>query len=235
MILGTTGGSFKPRAGRGRRAIARVPARWPTVARMNERAGSQVEVRAVTGQDWPDVQAVFATPGDPRRCWCQWFRLPGKDFEAIPVAQRQARLQAECAGDAPGPGVLARVDQVPAGWAAVAPRVGYPRLAASPLLKRLPRTDHEHSPETVWAVSCFVVRPQFRAQGVSRALLDGAIDHAQSAGARVLEGYPVDVAAVTQVSSSRLYHGTASIFAAAGFSEIARPRPDRPIMQLLLG
>ena len=21
-----------------------------------------------------DLEAVFATPGDPRRCWCQWFK-----------------------------------------------------------------------------------------------------------------------------------------------------------------
>lgn len=201
--------------------------------RVNERPWSQVEVRAVTGQDWPDLETVFATPGDPRRCWCQWFRLRGKDFESMPVTQRRASLRTECASGTPGPGVLAWVDGVAAGWAAVAPRVGYPRLTASPLLKRLP--DDDRPAGAVWAVSCFVVRPQFRARGISRILLDGAIEYAQCAGARVLEGYPVDVATAARVTPSKLYHGTASTFIAAGFTEIARPRPDRPVMRLLLG
>jgi GNAT superfamily N-acetyltransferase len=200
---------------------------------MSERRQWHVEVEAVTSQDWTDVQSVFTIPGDPRRCWCQWFRLRGSDFEATPVAQRQAALRAECDSGAPGPGVLARIDGVAAGWAAVAPRAGYPRLTASPLLKRLP--DDDRPTGAVWAVSCFVVRPQFRARGVSRALLDGAVAYARSAGARVLEGYPVDVAAAARVSPSRLYHGTASTFIAAGFAEVARPRPERPVMRLLLG
>jgi GNAT superfamily N-acetyltransferase len=200
---------------------------------VNQLPRSQIEVRAVTGQDWPEVQAVFATPGDPGRCWCQWFRLRGKDFEATPVAARRAALQAECVSGEPGPGVLARVDDVAAGWAAVAPRARYPRLAASPLLRRLP--DDDQPADAVWAVSCFVVRPQFRARGISRALLDGAVEHAQSVGARVLEGYPVDLAVAAGVTAARLYHGATSTFVAAGFTEIARPRPDRPIMRLRLG
>ena len=199
---------------------------------MSARPGAEIEVRAVTSRDWPDVQAVFATPGDPRRCWCQWFRLRGKDFEATPVTELRAGLQAECQGGAPGPGVLARVDGVPAGWAAVAPRAGYPRLVASPLLKRLP--DDDRPAGAVWAVSCFVVRPEFRARGISGALLDGAVEHARSAGARILEGYPVDVAAAARVSTSRLYHGALTTFVAAGFAEAARPRPDRPVMRLIL-
>jgi GNAT superfamily N-acetyltransferase len=198
---------------------------------VSARLGAEIEVRAVTAEDWPDVQTVFATPGDPRRCWCQWFRLRGKDFEATPVTERRAALRAECEGGAPGPGVLARVDGFPAGWAAVAPRTGYPRLAASPLLKRLP---DDWPDGAVWAVSCFVVRPEFRARGMSRALLGGAVEYARCTGARLVEGYPVDVAAAARVSTSRLYHGTLSTFVAAGFAEVARPRPDRPVMRLIL-
>jgi GNAT superfamily N-acetyltransferase len=199
---------------------------------VSARPVAEIEIRAVTSEDWPDVQTVFATPGDPRGCWCQWFRLRGRDFEATRVAERRAALRAECEGGAPGPGVLARVDGFPAGWAAVAPRAGYPRLVASPLLKRLP--DDDRPDGVVWAVACLVVRPQFRARGMSRVLLDGAVEYAQSAGARIIEGYPVDVAAAARVSTSGLYHGTLSTFVAAGFAEVARPRPDRPVMQLIL-
>jgi GNAT superfamily N-acetyltransferase len=102
----------------------------------------------------------------------------------------------------------------------------------SPLLRRLPDDDRRDG--DVWAVSCFVVRPQFRSRGVSRALLDGAVGYARSAGARIVEGYPVDVAAAPRISTSGLYHGAWSTFVAAGFTEVARPRQDRPIMRLTL-
>ncbi len=192
-----------------------------------------VDVRPVSAQDWPDVETVFATRGDPRRCWCQWFRLRGKDFEAASVVQRQAALRAECEGTDPGPGVLARLDGVPAGWAAVAPRAGYPRLLASAMLRGLPA--EPVAGEGVWAVTCFVVRPEFRSRGLARALLDGAVAHARSAGAQVIEGYPIDVTAAGSVSTSLLYHGALSTFLTAGFTEVARPRPGRPVVRLIVG
>lgn len=56
---------------------------------------------------------------------------------------------------------------------------------------------------------------------------------AREHGARVLEAHPVDVAAKGgRVPSPSLYHGTASMFADAGFTEVLRTRPDRPVVRL---
>jgi len=46
----------------------------------------------------------------------------------------------------------------------------------------------------------------------------------------------VDVAGLTatRVSGSALYTGTMAMFVAAGFSEVARTFPTRPVMQLLM-
>ena len=45
----------------------------------------------------------------------------------------------------------------------------------------------------------------------------------------------MDVGALsaTRVSGSALYTGTMAMFSAAGFSEVARTFPTRPVMQLL--
>jgi ribosomal protein S18 acetylase RimI-like enzyme len=84
----------------------------------------------------------------------------------------------------------------------------------------------------VWSVTCFVVRVGHRRRGLSRALLDGAVRLAGEGGARAVEGYPVDVAARSGVSSAELYHGPLSTFLDAGFREIARLRPARPVVRL---
>jgi GNAT superfamily N-acetyltransferase len=82
-----------------------------------------------------------------------------------------------------------------------------------------------------WAVTCFVVRREHRGQGLTTSLLAAAVDFAREHGARVIEAYPVDTR-VGKKSSNELYHGILSVFEAAGFREIARPKPDRPIVAL---
>jgi GNAT superfamily N-acetyltransferase len=92
----------------------------------------------------------------------------------------------------------------------------------------------EFADPTVWSVTCFVVRVGHRRAGVARALLDGAVRLARDSGARVVEAYPVDVAAKRSTSSAELYHGPLSTFLAAGFHEVARPRPSRAVVRLEL-
>ena len=88
----------------------------------------------------------------------------------------------------------------------------------------------------VWAVTCFVVKVGHRRRGVGAELLGAAVAHARAAGAHTLEGHPVDVAARERKSSSaELYHGTLSTFLAAGFEEVGRTGPTRPVVRLALG
>jgi hypothetical protein len=51
-----------------------------------------------------------------------------------------------------------------------------------------------------------------------------------------VEGYPVDVEHLKakRVGASALYTGTQRLFEAAGFTEVARPSPTRPLMRLVL-
>lgn len=202
--------------------------------------GSEVVVRPVTADDWDDVVAVFSTRGDPARCWCQFFRLRGAQWRQARTASNRAALQREvsaCAVGAVGtaaeqalsPGVLAWVGGEPAGWCAIGPRPGYPRLTASPKVRAAGGYRDDPS---CWAVTCFVVRTGFRRRGLSAALLDGAVAMVRSGGARTVEAYPVDVAAKAGVSASELYHGVLSTFLAAGFTEVVRTSSSRPIVRL---
>jgi hypothetical protein len=88
--------------------------------------------------------------------------------------------------------------------------------------------------DSVWSVTCFVVRVGERRQGVATALLDGAVGLATSNRAAVVEGYPVDVGAKGSATAAGLYHGTMSMFARAGFAEVSRPLPERPIVRVAI-
>jgi GNAT superfamily N-acetyltransferase len=128
--------------------------------------------------------------------------------------------------------VLAYRDGEPVGWCAVAPRPTYTRLPRTEVLRGTQPA--ELADPAVWSVTCFVVRVGHRRAGLSRVLLDGAVQLARDGGARVVEGYPVDVAAKATTSSAELYHGPLSTFLSAGFREVARPRPARPVVRLEL-
>jgi hypothetical protein len=61
------------------------------------------------------------------------------------------------------------------------------------------------------------------------ALIDAAIKYARQAKAPALEAYPVD--AKGPKTSSSIYTGTAGPFLRAGFKQVARPAPHRPVMR----
>jgi GNAT superfamily N-acetyltransferase len=124
------------------------------------------------------------------------------------------------------PGLLAYDGATPVGWVAVEPRGAYPRLARSRSLAPV-----DEAP--VWSITCFFVARSHRHRGVTRALIDAAGAHARAAGATLLEAYPVDLARPT--GDAFVYTGAASTFAAAGFEEVARRTPTRPIVRLTLG
>ncbi len=122
----------------------------------------------------------------------------------------------------PAPGILAYAGGRPVGWCAIAPREQYPRLAGSRILA--PVDD-----QRVWSVTCFFVSRKWRRTGLSSQLLSAAVDFAAKHGAKIVEGYPNDLDGKT--ADAFIYTGLASAFRKAGFKEVARRSPKRPIMR----
>jgi GNAT superfamily N-acetyltransferase len=188
---------------------------------------SDTVVRPVEASTWDDIETVFGTRGDQAGCWCQWFKLPARQRDQLSPADARERLHTQV--EAGSPGVLAWIGDEPVGWSAVEPYSAYPNLQRSPITKRL-----DGDPADPWAVTCFVVRLEFRRQGVARALLSGAVAHARAQGAQVVEGYPVDPDVRPSLSSAERYHGTVSLFRDGGFELIRRPSATRAIMRTVL-
>ncbi|MFI7062168.1 GNAT family N-acetyltransferase [Kribbella sp. NPDC050124] len=173
-----------------------------------------VDVRAAGPDSWQDVAGVMGERGDPARCFCQYFRLRGKQWNSATQTSNRSDLREQvCHSDIP-PGVLAYDDGAPVGWCAVAPRTAYPRVIASPNW----RTDQPDA----WVITCFVVPVGHRRQGIAGDLALGAAAFAQSYGASHVEACAVDVDKVDRTSSADLYRGPLTVFLSAGFTEINR-------------
>ena len=120
------------------------------------------------------------------------------------------------------------------GWVRLGPRPSFVRVTGNRALRALADTEHDDlGDESVWAVTCFVVKVGWRRRGVATELLDAGVELAREWGASAVVGHPVDVAArSTRVGGSELYHGAASTFAAAGFEVVGRTGATRPVMRL---
>jgi GNAT superfamily N-acetyltransferase len=196
-----------------------------------------VVVQRVDEVPWADAEKVFGTRGDPSTCWCQFFKVTNADWKQLDGPTCAALLggQVQDARENPGkptPGLIAYQDGEPVGWVAVEPRTSYPTALRGKVITG--GSSEAANDGSVWAVVCFVVRVGFRRRGIAGALLAAAVVHARKCGARVLEGYPVDVDEREKVSSADLYHGTLTIFEAEGFTVTARPVPGRALVTMRL-
>lgn len=179
----------------------------------------RIEIEPLTPDRWDDVAALFDEGGDPKTCWCMFWRVRSKDWSfSRPGALRDGFRQLVDQGRDPAPGLLAYADGRAVGWVSVAPREEYERIAHS---RVRPKIDDV----PVWSIVCFVVSRRVRGQGLTTCLLDAAMDYARAYGAPGLEAYPV--AATGRVPAAVGYTGLLSTFEAAGFRvvhEIDSPR-----------
>ena len=188
--------------------------RRPTIAAMR--------VVLLTSETWPLLEALFREGGDPRWCWCQYWRLRSKDFGAAKVPELRERLRSLVEGPQP-PGLVALegdgTDSRAMGWVSVGPRTDYERIVRS---KVIPAIDDR----PVWSIVCFAVSSTARGRGVARALLDGAIDFARERGAEALEAYPVAVDAGEGIHPELAFTGTLPMFERTGFTVVAERASD---------
>jgi GNAT superfamily N-acetyltransferase len=181
-----------------------------------------LDIRPLTPDRWADLEALFGKQGAYSGCWCMWWRLAGSDFGNAGAAGRKAAF-AEIVVEGRAPGLLAYAAGVPVGWCAIAPRDEFPRFDRS-------RYWQPVDDRPVWSLNCFYIARGQRGRGVATALLGAAVAFAKEHGAQVVEAYPKEVEENTSASS--IYTGTVGMFRAAGFAEVARRHPQRPIVRL---
>lgn len=192
---------------------------------------SELEFHPLTPDRLPDLASLFGQGGDPKWCWCSFFRVRNADFANATAETNRKVLERAVdttAAQNRNPGLIAYRDGEAVGWVSVGPRDDYERLKHSKILAPI-------DDKPVWSIVCFVVSRKARKQGVARALLDAAVNYARQHGATLLEAYPVETDGA-RVPAAHAYKGTLSMFEAAGFDvaerrQFNRTSPIRPIVR----
>jgi GNAT superfamily N-acetyltransferase len=186
-----------------------------------------LEVRPLTPETWDDLVELFSRPGAsiPRACWCMFYRQSGAGADAARRDANRAALRA-IVDSGRAPGLIGYEDGSPVGWVSLSPREEYEKLRRSPVMK--PVDDRP-----VWSIVCFFVDKRARGRGVTAGLLDAAIRYAEEQGATVLEAYPVDKP--ERSTDDFMFFGAKSLYDRAGFVEVARRKPTRPVVRKELG
>ena len=184
------------------------------------------DFRALTRKRWADFEELFGEHGATGGCWCMWWRLTNKEFEAQKGgANRRAMKSVVDSGRVPG--ILAYHQGRAVGWCSVAPRGEFPRLERSRVLKPV-------DSQSVWSVVCFFVAKEYRRRGVAKRLLKAAVEYVRAQGGHILEGYAVEPKE-GKIPDLFAYHGPVSLYESVGFKEVARRSGTRPIMRYLIG
>jgi len=175
------------------------------------------QAHPVTEERWPDLVELFDRP-IVRTCFCMYYRKAG----GTGVGQENRQAMRTLVNRGTVPGLIGYENGVPIAWVSLGPRKGYAKLQRSPVTK--PVDDRP-----VWSIVCFFVDRKARGRGLAARMLKAAVDYARSRGARLLEAYPVDRDERSHPDS--MFYGAKSMYDRAGFREVARRRPTRPVVR----
>jgi len=160
---------------------------------------------------------AFADNAEWAKCYCHYYHVapaihwPSLDGNANRVAMRERIASGEMEG------FLAYADQGVVGWINAQP---YHKLRHACARLRIPAPALPVAPHEAAAIVCFVVAPDWRRKGVARASLHGALTDLFARGIRVVDAFPWKVDP-DETAPADHYHGTLSMFIAAGFVAIA--------------
>ncbi len=194
---------------------------------MTAQATLDLEIHPLTRDRVDDLAALFAEGGDPKRCWCAFWRVRGSGWNDWTAARNRPVVEG-LAGRDPAPGLVAYLERRVVGWVSLGPREDFERLERSKVLARV-------DDRPVWSIVCFVVSRSVRGRGVAHALLAAAVGYARDHGATMLEAYPVD-ASRGRVPAASAFTGPLGMYERAGFEVVERRQwspktPVRPIVR----
>jgi GNAT superfamily N-acetyltransferase len=171
----------------------------------------------VDASRWDDLERLFESRGGPKYCWCMVWRAGAKSAKG---PERKAAMK-RTVGDRVPIGLLGYSGGEPVAWCSIAPRPTYRDLGGP--------TDVGERPEEVWSLACFFIRRELRGKGLTKCIIEAAVQHAAKRGAKVVEAYPVEPG-----SPSYRFMGYVPTFSAAGFHEVGRAGTRRHVMRRAL-
>jgi GNAT superfamily N-acetyltransferase len=140
-----------------------------------------IRIENVTGKNWESLARLFESSKECSDCWCMNHRI---DPKACPTGDSAKTALREQIQSGMAFGLLAFVNDQPAGWCAIDPvktQVGHDYYL---------QTENAET-STAWMIHCLYVDPAHRGAGVSTKLIEAAISLSKSKGADELLAFPI--------------------------------------------
>jgi GNAT superfamily N-acetyltransferase len=182
----------------------------------------ELTFKPLTAREWPDFIRLFEEHGPQNGCWCMYWRRTRVEWQRG-FGEGNKRAFRAIVDGGKKPGILAYHQGRAVAWCAIAPREDCGALERSRTLKRVDRMP-------VWSITWFFVLKAYRQRGMTGLLIEAAIDHARTQGAKVVEAYPLRTQ-ISKLLPYERYMGIQSTFEQAGFKEVASRSERRPILR----
>lgn len=184
-------------------------------------------VKPLRPKTWDDFETVMGTRGGARGCWCLHWRLSFHEWRVGKGEGNKNAMRSLAEGTSP-PGVLGYLDHAPVAWCSFGDRSDFPRMQRSTLLKPI-------DDEPVVSLTCLLIKQDHRSEGLLPTWITTVCDYlAETSQIRTIEAYPVEPPKGRKAGADTAMTGIASAFIATGFTEVARPKWDRPVMRYQL-
>lgn len=159
---------------------------------------------------------AFADNPEWARCYCHYYHVAtALDWPSFTGEMNRQAMRARIeTGEMEG--YLAYAGGAVVGWMNAQP---YAKLTHACARLRLAPPTMPAPPHDAAAIVCFVVAPDFRRRGVSRALLAAGLANLAERGLAYVDAYPWNVGD-GDTAATDFYHGSRSMFEAAGFVPI---------------
>lgn len=169
-----------------------------------------------------DYENLMGEKGGCGNCWCMFFRLPYKEFQAN-KPDGNKKLMKKLVQKGKPVGLIAYQQGRPVGWIALAPRADYMKLENSRSFKRV-----DDNP--VWSITCFFIKKDLRHKGLSKELINGAVTFARKKKIKMLEAYPA-IPYAANMPSPFLWVGVLSSFLKNGFTIVRQSSKSRAMVR----
>jgi len=175
-----------------------------------------IEVKRITEASEADFYTIHCESHGADWCFCVAWWLPTWDGFSERSAAENRRLRDDLFAAGEYDGYLLYVDGTALGWCQVGPRDRLEKLCKQ----------YRLAPDAAaWAISCFLIAPSLRGQGLSHQFLDDVLNDLRQRGADYVQAFPKRLA---EFDVGEVWRGPEAIYARAGFT-LERDDPRSPI------
>ena len=152
-------------------------------------------------------------------CYCTgWWAPSWKGWTERSDAQNK-RLREELFEREEFDGYLLYIDEQPVGWCQVGQR--------DRLVKLVNQYKLEPNPD-IWAITCFVIKPEYRNKGLTEHLLKVILEDLERDSVKTVQAFPKRT---DSKEASEHWKGPENLFLSAGF-KVEREDQSNPVLQI---